>query len=690
MPFTQFYRSKLRIPTRILLALNLLFASVLLTLCFAVTLDQPVHSIAWLAIIVPTIVFAGMISRLRIGLAAWALVPTLTVMMLAIVLVSGRAIRKHEFISVYPDTWAYCSFADYLEHNPRTVVSHLPPVEQFGSHLRNTRFGAPSLLALIAEITGGNPATALIWFTVLASTNIFTGFTVWCRVLKCPAALSLGAGFFAVACSWVLDAISVGNLDNILFMAILPHFLARFLLFTRGPKNARAVLALALTVAALFYIYPEGILISGVLFLPFLVFRVVYDMIKRRQTSAYMLLVVSASVFAAPYAGVFYSFFVNQLGMAGGGVRPGVNSFPGLLTPALLPAIFGLGQEFNGTSFSIFNSVLPSVLVVLITIAGFFWWRTDRGLFFCLPCLVLFAVWQGIFQKYDYGVYKTLFIGSTYWIPAIFVGLNVSGGRLFARRRLPLQMFTVVLLTAWAFWEKRDNFDSWAINHEVSMKPYQQLSQIRDLVGKEGVTLKMQSDFDQEWAVFFLRDIPLKIPAPRGYLAMPHILPVMAQAEYAAGEPNFVLTDLDSRDAIWRNQKFRLVPRDKLVIYEFLDGPNQLERVRGRPFVWIANKPTIFAVETPYRQVVRFYALHGLLGPSLPNDPTRTIVVRSGDFRRSIVTTGTFSVCLPVGSGKNEVEIWCEDKPSTTVPGDSRVLLFGLWDFEFESLGNKN
>jgi hypothetical protein len=563
MAFAQLQRSKLRIPTRLLLVLSVLFVSVLLTLCLAVTLDQPVSKIVWLGVVVPTIIFALLVSGFRRRSAVWTLLPTLTIMTLTIALVSGRAIRKHYFISTFPDTWAYCSFAEYLEHNPRTVYSGLPPIEQFGSHLRNTRFGAASLLALLAEITGGNPATALVWLAVLALINIFSGFTVLCRVLKCPATLSLGAGFFAVACSWVRDAIVVGSLDNLLFMAILPHFLARFLLFTSGPKKVRSVLALALSMAALFYVYPEGVMISGLIFLPLFVWRLVYDVIKQRQTRAYILLVVSASVLAAPYASVFCSFVVNQLAMAGAGVRPGANSFPGLLSSALLPASFGLGQELSGTSFSIFNNLLPMLLILLIATAAFFWWRTDRSLFLCLPCLILLAGWQRIFQKYDYGLFKTLFISSAYWIPAIFVGLNVSGGQLFGSRWRLWGAYVALLLTAWAFWEKRGNFDSLPINDAISMRPYQQLSQIRDIVGKEGVTIQMRSDFDQEWAIFFLRDVPLRIPAPRGYMTMPHIIPVMAQAEYANGEPNFVLTDIEFRDSVWRNKKFRLVPKDR-------------------------------------------------------------------------------------------------------------------------------
>jgi hypothetical protein len=56
---------------------------------------------------------------------------------------------------------------------------------------------------------------------------------------------------------------------------------------------------------------------------------------------------------------------------------------------------------------------------------------------------------------------------------------------------------------------------------------------------------------------------------------------------------------------------------------------------------------------------------------------------------REAVSTGAFSVELPVEPGKNRVEIWCEDKPLATMPGD-RVLLFGLWGFQFEWLDDKN
>src|SRR5262249_3739473 len=158
----------------------------------------------------------------------------------------------------------------------------------------------------------------------------------------------------------------------------------------------------------LFYIYPEGMLISAVLFFPFLVWRVVYDVTKHCQVRAYISLFTVVVALAAPYVAIFCSFLISQLGAAGGGLHAGAGIFTGLLSPALLPAMFGLAQEFNGTTFSIWNHLLPWFLILLMTTALFFWWRSDRSLFFCLPFLILFAAWQGVFQRYDYGLFKTL------------------------------------------------------------------------------------------------------------------------------------------------------------------------------------------------------------------------------------------------------------------------------------------
>jgi hypothetical protein len=171
-------------------------------------------------------------------------------------------------------------------------------------------------------------------------------------------------------------------------------------------------------------------------------------------------------------------------------------------------------------------------------------------------------------------------------------------------------------------------------------------------------------------------------------MAQQHVLPFMARAKYAVGEPNLVLTDRNISGAIWQNGKFSLVARENYLAYQIKSGPNSAEEVNGKPFVWIANEPTRFVVDSPRRQNMRFSAEEGWLGPSLPKVDTRVITVNVGDFRRTFTTRGTFSLDIPIECGQNIVEIWCEDKPTVTVTpnGDRRVLLLGLLDFRFEPL----
>jgi hypothetical protein len=224
------------------------------------------------------------------------------------------------------------------------------------------------------------------------------------------------------------------------------------------------------------------------------------------------------------------------------------------------------------------------------------------------------------------------------------------------------------------------------IGERISMAPYRQLSQIGSYVGPKGVLIDCKSDFAQEWAILFLRDVPMAIGRFVGYMAQPHVVPFMKSAKYAPGEPRWVLTDQASSLAVWQNRYFYLVPRQNFIQSEVVGGPTTVEEVKGKPFIWIGNVPTIFSVNSPEQQTVHFYAMKLWLGPSLPGIYTRTMAIKIADFQKTFVSDGTFSVDLPVAKGRNNVELWCEDKPTVAkVPnGDTRTLLAGLFDFRFE------
>ena len=51
-----------------------------------------------------------------------------------------------------PDTWSYEAFSDYLRRFPRGQTAGMPMVDEFGAHLRGSRFASPALLAFLQGV----------------------------------------------------------------------------------------------------------------------------------------------------------------------------------------------------------------------------------------------------------------------------------------------------------------------------------------------------------------------------------------------------------------------------------------------------------------------------------------------------------------------------------------------------------
>src|ERR1700736_6295013 len=65
------------------------------------------------------------------------------------------AIQKGTFISYVNDAWAYAAFGQYLNDYPRGLQGDdLPTIDQYGATLSYSRFGPPTLLAFLSDITG--------------------------------------------------------------------------------------------------------------------------------------------------------------------------------------------------------------------------------------------------------------------------------------------------------------------------------------------------------------------------------------------------------------------------------------------------------------------------------------------------------------------------------------------------------
>jgi hypothetical protein len=64
---------------------------------------------------------------------------------------------KGEFVSVFPDPWAYATQATYLQNPMPAVGAGLQPIVSFGRNLMQERYGTAGLLALFAETSGTDP-----------------------------------------------------------------------------------------------------------------------------------------------------------------------------------------------------------------------------------------------------------------------------------------------------------------------------------------------------------------------------------------------------------------------------------------------------------------------------------------------------------------------------------------------------
>jgi hypothetical protein len=116
----------------------------------------------------------------------------------------------------------------------------------------------------------------------------------------------------------------------------------------------------------------------------------------------------------------------------------------------------------------------------------------------------------------------------------VFPAMVAGGGWLAARWGRPLlAMVAAALLMAgaglqrWSLWSHR----VWP--PQTALSAIAELPILRLITHDQPVLLSVHSDFEQLWAVALLKALPLVLEQPRSYLAMPHVLPLLAKARPA-------------------------------------------------------------------------------------------------------------------------------------------------------------
>ena len=490
----------------------------------------------------------------RIG-AAW-LVPAALAFLLPLAVMPGvLRFGLEDFAgSSNPDSWSYIAFADYLLLEPRGAKIGLSPLHQYASHLADVRNAADALLAFLSTAApSGRPDTAVNLFCLLslfafAGAVVHFGLTMFGRRWAPVTALLLLCVY-----GWPGDIVFYGNFDQLLVLPLFPALAAVAAHIAERRSFWRLTLLSALLIAAAFYTYVEiaalGVAAAASFLLP-----------KRgrvwpalgRAAASVLLALAGASAVLLPAATSLLPFFLTQLAMGTAtGVRPGEGYLPGLIDPSYaLSAVWALGGELRVDADYSARALTAALL------AGCALWGAVRERQRWLTVLaaaatVAFAGLMAFRSHYAYGAYKILSVN--FWLLA---WLTVAGCAALARRwgqvlaftdRFPPVLAGLALVLAPAICFRADT--QVALNDFAGAANLSRLSReageaASRIVGGSAVLVSVTDTLANEWAVYQLSALPMRVVPYRANMAMPWLLPRMAAARPVPWHQiAFVLTD---------------------------------------------------------------------------------------------------------------------------------------------------
>jgi hypothetical protein len=675
---------------RFWLAANSIWATLIVAACVTVALRLRIDK-SWVFITFLIVLTAGLILR--------ELRKTPLGFKTLLILILGMASTgfllwpclKGAFVSVTGDTFLYTAFGQYLVNHHRGIEFGLSLIDQYSTGLSETRFCTAAVLGFLSVFFRSTTAGVLPFYIFIILANIISGFVLLSRRFGCNRLFSLAAGLFAVIAGWTPNALNIGGLDNLLFLSLFPFLVVRLELYRFGSKSWSASFGLAILAAAVFYAYPEGLAVAGVIFLPLFCESLWSGIYRRgRVWRRYAIAACLTLIFISPYVRVFVGSLVEHVGT--GLARGASGIFSGLLSSRLLPAIFGFGQEYPWILSRPHDLILPILMVALICLGCAAWIRRRKSLIVAASILIAMAIWQGSLLQYDYGLYKILFIGSLIWIPSLFRGGTAAAAFVpTSTRPVVVSIGAIVFLGATVAQRmEQQRLIPW---REIKpVKWYSELGDIKHKVGNRPVLLECSSifdqeynDFDQEWAVYFLRNISLKLPEYLGYFTTSE--PLMRRAKSVDEPVDFVLINEPLEGAVWKNERFSLFElgsKAKVISVRGVDG---VEQVNGKPFVWLGNKANRFLVVSKIAQTGSFSAWECSTGPIGPENEHRQIRVSINGNVQEVDVSGAFSMEVPLKPGLNFLDLVRQDAPTVAAQssGDPHARPLGLWNYRISS-----
>jgi len=312
---------------------------------------------------------------------------------------------------------------------------------------------------------------------------------------------------------------------------------------------------------------------------------------------------------------------------------------------------------------------------------------------FAATLIILFAgaLYMIVGQEYSYGAYKLILLN--WWAMAFAVILGIDKLLALPRRRggfkglitgsalCVFMLFFCLNATMLVYKDRSLPYKS--------ILPFKKVAEIEGIIRSKPVLVTVNDNIANEWAVYFLRNVPISLAQYRAYMAQSHVIPFMQRAlEVDTTKVGYALTDskesFPQSSLLWEGGPYYLwkLKDSRWLQPTEIRNPNGLEKMGGKSFFWIGDGDTEIDLLSTENGTAAISA-EFLLGPSLPDKPDRRLMLSAEEgYQTNILISenGPRTISVPVVAGRNRITLRPLDRPSVSITGnnDTRPLLVGV------------
>ncbi len=683
-------QQSLSLPLKACVYWNTFFAALVVLSCASAVFRIPISRSSWFLLGASVCLGLYLASRLRVQVIARCLAHSGIALAagLSAALLSTRFLYTG-FLSWYPDAWSYCGFAQYLEQYSRGRLVGSNPMTAMAAGLSGTRFGTPALLALFNNLTRVNVITCAVFFWCFVTITLYLGSYLLAKACKFNTFAAIFFGLFCVTSGSVLDALLIGSWDNLLFVCFLPGVIASGILLSKRSFSRRFLILAAVPLGALLYVFPEGVLISAVLFAPFL-FLMAFRLFRTAPQRIWqiLLMICAAVIVAVPYLPIFLPFVFTQLAASTAYPRPGEGTFPRLLAgnPDLLPSLLGFGTEFDTVKVGLLDHIL-AVAVLITMVAGLVGAnKTVKSLIWSLLPLAGLLLWFEVHEKWDYAVFKLLLIAlPAYGIALCQGAINLSS--IFSGERTrAFSMAAILFLPPWAGRVSHSwlfaNRSAVALDpyNTRSLQKYADLTQVVRIAQQHPILFLADDEFKLAWGLIFLNGSSLVVPHRPWYLAAPGYMALAARMEPVRGPVDLVLSEFATGTSRWNNGILFLRQVSDRGTIVAVHAPCGLEKEGEETSFWMDKRPVTISVYCLRPERARLMVSGWAPGPDIAQQGQTSVRFQLGSQIKMLSPDQRELGAVDLSAGLNHISLQClaEDNGATNSNGDPRRLLIGL------------